>query len=128
MPFTAAITGFHRSQLFGPMLAPGSSNMNGVEPAPTTFSLSPVVAHRLGAIDAGAEGLVPRAGEHHAAHVVVAPQPRPQRVQLVLHLHVERVVHVGAVERHPGNTVPLFVQQGLVGLDHATPSCRSRDP
>jgi len=36
MPFTAAITGFQRSELFGPMLSPGSLNMNGVLPEPTT--------------------------------------------------------------------------------------------
>ena len=36
MPFTAAITGFQRSHDFGPMLSPGSLNMNGVLPDPTT--------------------------------------------------------------------------------------------
>ena len=35
MPLTAAITGFHRSHDFGPMLSPGSLNMNGVDPEPT---------------------------------------------------------------------------------------------
>ena len=37
MPFTAAMTGFQRSELFGPMLSPGSLKWNGVPPRePTT--------------------------------------------------------------------------------------------
>ncbi len=38
MPFTAAMTGFQKSQLFGPMLSPGSLNMNGVLPEPIASS------------------------------------------------------------------------------------------
>ena len=115
MPFTAAITGFQRSQLFGPMLSPGSLNMNGVEPEPIASSSSKVVvavaAHLLHAVDAGAEGLLARAGEHDAAHVVVAAQPAPQRVQLALHDRVERVEPVGPVQRDVRDAVALLVQR-----------------
>ena len=81
MPLTAAITGFQRSHDFGPMLSPGSLNMNGVLPLPTTSGSvvsSPLAAHLLHAVDAGAERLLARAGEHDAAHVVVAAQRAPQ--------------------------------------------------
>ena len=79
MPFTAAITGFQRSQLFGPMLSPGSLNMNGVLPRADDVGIGGVVAlvaHLLHAVDAGAERLLAGAGQDDAAHVVVAAQRR----------------------------------------------------
>ena len=116
MPLTAAITGFQRSHDFGPRLSPGSLNMNGVLPLPTTsgsvVSLR-LAAHLLHAVDAGAERLLAGAGEHDAAHRVVAAQRAPQRVQLALHQRVERVVHVGPVQRDGRDTVGLFVRDRL---------------
>ena len=38
-----------------------------------------LAAHLLHAVDAGAERLLARAGEHDAAHVVVDAQAAPQR-------------------------------------------------
>src|SRR4051812_22442077 len=48
MPLTAAMTGFQRSLLFGPMFSPGSSKWNGVDRDPTTRSLTgePMVSMR----------------------------------------------------------------------------------
>ncbi len=40
MPFTAAMTGFHRSFCLGLMLAPGSLYMNGVETLPVLSPLT----------------------------------------------------------------------------------------
>ena len=57
------------------------------------------------AVDAGAERAVTRRGEHHAPHVVVVAHRPPQLVQLVGHARVERVEHLGTVQRdgrHPG--------------------------
>ena len=116
MPLTAAITGFQRSHDLGPRLSPGSLNMNGVLPLPTTSGSVRVVAlaaHLLHAVDAGAERLLARAGEHDAAHVVVAPQRAPQRVQLALHQRVERVVDVGPVQRDGRDAVGLVVGDRL---------------
>ena len=51
MPFTAAITGFHRSQRLGQMLMPGSSNIIGVPAAPSpSVRLLPLDATNLGKI------------------------------------------------------------------------------
>ena len=80
MPLTAAMTGFQRSHDFGPMLSPGSLNMNGVAAAADDVGVGGVVglaAHLLHAVDAGAERLLAGAGEHDAAHVVVAAQRAP---------------------------------------------------
>ena len=80
MPFTAAITGFQRSELFGPMLSPGSLNMNGVWPEPTTSgsvvsSPSPICSMRSMPVQKALAGT----GQDDAAHVVMAPKPAPQR-------------------------------------------------
>jgi hypothetical protein len=80
-----------------------------------------VLGDGLGPVDAGAERLLPGAGEDHAADVVVAAQGGPQVPHLVLHLHVERVVHLGSVQRDDGNVIALFVPERLV-LAHGTPS------
>ena len=99
MPLTAAMTGFQRSQLFGPMLSPGSLNMNGVSPEPISSSGSKrglaLATHLLHAVDAGAERLLARAREHDAADVVVAAQAAPERLELALHDGVERVELAG---------------------------------
>ena len=62
------------------MLSPGSLNMNGVAPRADDLVVgrtsSRLAAHLLHAVDAGAERLLARAGEHDAAHVVVAAQRR----------------------------------------------------
>src|SRR6267378_3243400 len=101
MPLTAAMTGFHRSHVLGPMFSPGSSNMNGVEPDPTTRSPgdgdpSPMVSVRSMPVE--------KALSH-------AP---PHGAQLVLHARVEGVVHLGPVHGDPGHPVLLLVQEGLV--------------
>src|ERR671918_724588 len=90
MPFTAAMTGFQRSLLLGPRLSPGSLNMNGVDPEPTT-----------------------------SGSVVASAQPAPQGVQLALHERVERVQPVGPVERHPGDAVAFVIDERLEVGVHA---------
>ena len=138
MPFTAAMTGFHRSLLLGPRLSPGSSNMKGVVPDPMCTASSPPsgvgrrrargpdatragsLGQGLGAVDAGAERLVPGAGEHHHADVVVTPEPAPQAAQLALHGGVEGVHDVGTVEGDPRHAPRLLVAERLE-LGHRLP-------
>src|ERR1700738_3848442 len=110
MPLTAAITGFHMSQLFGPMLSPGSFNMKG-------GGVGRVVGrapHLLHPVDAGAEGTVPDAREHDTSGVVVPAQTPPAVPELALHQRVERVQRLRPVERDPGDAVAFLVQDRLV--------------
>src|SRR6266576_1363863 len=101
MPITAAITGFQRSELFGPMLSPGSLNMKGVLPEPTTSGSvlsspsSPICSMR-------------------SMPVQNAFSPAPVRTtQLALHERVESVQAVRPVERDPGDAVALLVEERL---------------
>ena len=87
---------------------------------PRRRALSPragAVGQGLGAVDAGAEGLVPGPGEDDHPDLVVAPEPAPEVAQFALHGGVEGVEDVGAVERDPGHAVGLLVGECLE-VDH----------
>jgi 2-(1,2-epoxy-1,2-dihydrophenyl)acetyl-CoA isomerase len=69
---------------------------------------------RIGAVEPGAERLVPGASENHDPDVVVFAQLPPAGVNLMHHLPVKGVEHLGPVERDPGDAVALGVFQRLV--------------
>ncbi len=96
---------------------------------PPNRTLTGVVftAHGLGAVDAGAERLVPGSRQNHHAYVVVAPEATPQLVQLALHLRVEGVMNLRTIERHPGHTGLFLVQKRLVLLCHDLPRAGSSE-
>ena len=81
MPFTAAMTGFHRSLLFGPRSRPGSSHIHG----PLGWG---IVSSRSMPVQ---NALSPAPVSTMATHVVVEAQVAPQAVQLVGERDVERV-------------------------------------
>ena len=63
-------------------------------------------------VDAGAEGALARGGEHDAPHGVVVADAGPHVGQLDLHLLVEGVVDLGAVEHDPAHApVPLVPER-----------------
>ena len=72
-----------------------------------------LVAHRLGAVDPGAERLLPRRRYDNGVDVVVLTQRAPRLSKLDLHLAVERVEDVGPVQRDPCDVVALFVDDRL---------------
>ena len=130
MPLTAAMTGFQRSFDFGPMYSPGSSSMNGLaDPAgppvdsacapisPGSSGQSPIISVRSMPVQ---NARSPAAGEHRAVDVVVRRRPRQSRCSSCVHLGVERVVHLGAVQRHPRDAVRFLVDDGLE-VGHACP-------
>ena len=65
-------------------------------------------------IEARAECPLPRAGQHDGTNVSVGPQTSPYIAKLDLHLPVERVESLGAVEGDPCDTVTLLVQERLI--------------
>ena len=82
MPFTAAITGFQRSHaLRAEVVARVVEHERRAAGADDVGigGLVGLAAHLLHAVDAGAERLLAGAGEHDAAHVVVAAKAAPQR-------------------------------------------------
>jgi hypothetical protein len=112
MPLTAAITGFD--------VGAGIVEHEWCRPRTHDALARPCLpTHRFRTVDACAKRLVARTRQHDNAHRIVAPQHAPQLVQLALHLHVERIVHVGTIERHPRDPVLFLVEQRLI-LGHVS--------
>ena len=72
------------------------------------------VGHGFLSVDSCAEGFVARAGEHHSVDFVLCSQRPPDISQLCLHLLVEGVVDLGAVQGDPRHRSLLFVDDGFV--------------
>jgi hypothetical protein len=134
IPFTAAITGFHMSLDFGFTLAPGSLSWNGDETGPVSSRRwdalvlvdQVVLGDDLLTVDAAAERLVAGAGHDDHPHVLVAPQPTPQRLELVLHLLIEGVVPLGPVQGDRGH--PSSCSYNSVSNEVSTSLPPSRGP
>ncbi len=71
-----------------------------------------LVRRNIATIDSRAERLLPRSRQHDDPYLFVGTNLTPQAGELVLHSLVERVVHLGPVQRHMGDVVTNGIGDG----------------